>query len=464
MNMKKLFCLCVALLVSTLARAALPAPTHANVVYDTVVDGASTTQLMLDVYMPPSTFVGPRPLVLFIHGGCFTSGDKRDAGIVWPAVALANDGYVAMSVDYRLAGQAHYPAAMVDVRQALRWARRNAQAYNIDTNRIVAYGQSAGSTLAAMLGVQPAYARGKDGVEDAYSKRANLVVDFYGRTDFTHDQYPNNLSSWDCAEKYLGMSRASNPELFKKASVLPYVDGNSSPFLIFQGLADTQVLPLHAQRLHQKLLLAGVSSTLVLQEDGVHGLPNVYAPPMVPHAGDPNFNQQFAHVLLNKALKLPYAIVESPSALRIDAGNTTPNTQPAGFILDSFAVGGAPYNYTQAGTPVSDALSNTVRYSPTSFSYVLANSKPGFKRIKLDFVEPYRHGVGWRLTDVSYNGFNFFVNHDIFAFDRDNNKLVSQELYVFTTHPTTELEFVRKASGNAAVAGVEMFTIDDYHK
>ena len=459
-----LWSVCCLIFGASAALAAPPPPTIADVVYDTVAEGGTSTDLKLDVYLPPVTFTGPRPTVLFVHGGCFTSGTKRDEGIGWPASELAKDGFVVLSVDYRLAQQAPYPAAMNDVRQALRWARQNAAAYRIDPQRIASYGQSAGSTLAAMLGVQPAYARGKEGVEDAYSQRVNLVVDFYGRTDFTHDQYAGDPTRQDCAELYLGMKREANPELFKKASVLPYVDGRSAPFLIFQGLADTQVLPLHAQRLHQKLLLAGVPSTLVLQEEGTHGLGNVYAPPMVQRPGDPNFNQRFAHVLIKKALKLPHTLVENSWALRIDAGNTLPNTQPPGFLLDSFAVDGMTHDYTRNGNPVADPVSNTVRFSSSAFAYHLTNNQPGFKRIRLGFIEPYRNGAGWRQSDVSFNGFNVFVNHDTFAFAPDGARPVLQEFYVFTTTPTTVLQFVRKATGNVAVGSVEMFTIDDYHR
>jgi acetyl esterase/lipase len=453
---------CLLAAVATVSHAT-PQPSLSNVVYDTVVENGVKTDLKLDIYLPPAHYVGTRPMVLFVHGGCFNSGSKSEEGIRAPAGELAEDGFVVLSVDYRLAQQAPYPAAMNDVRQALRWARQNAPAYRIDPSRIIAYGQSAGSTLAAMLGVQPAYARGKDGVEDAYSQRVNMVVDFYGRTDFTHDQNAGDPSKLDCAETYLGMKRELNPDLFQKASVLPYVDRRSAPFLIFHGLRDVNVLPLHAQRLHQKLLMAGVSSTLVLQEDGVHNMPNVYAPSMARRADDPNVQQRFAHVLIKKAFRFGHTWLENSWALRIDAGATQPNTQPAGFILDSFAVGGQPFDYSRSNSAkVADPLLNTVRFSETSFAYHLANNQPGFKRIRMGFSEPYRNGVGWRKTDVSLNGVKFLVDFDTFALCPDEARPVMQEVYFYTTSPTTELQFTRKAKGNAAVASVEMFTIDDY--
>src|SRR3984957_4918534 len=111
--------------------------------------------LTLDLYLPPEG--GPKkPVVVFIHGGAWRSRTARDGGVFrdFPAVlaSVAARNYVVASVNYRLSGEARFPAAVQDVALAIRWLRTHSVRYGIDTNKFVAWGSSAGGQIAALLG------------------------------------------------------------------------------------------------------------------------------------------------------------------------------------------------------------------------------------------------------------------------------------------------------------------------
>jgi acetyl esterase len=109
--------------------------------------------LMLDAYLPPTP--GPHPAVLLIHGGGWEAGSRSDVAELGgvPGTAWARTGFAAFSVDYRLAPEHPYPAAVQDVRAAVAWIRRHADDFSVDPERIGAFGMSAGGHLAAMLAV-----------------------------------------------------------------------------------------------------------------------------------------------------------------------------------------------------------------------------------------------------------------------------------------------------------------------
>ena len=118
-----------------------------NVTYTT----ATGVELKLDFYRPAQAS-GPLPTALFMHGGGYRIGSRKEASVlsVMPYIQM---GWNAVNVEYRASGIALAPAAVEDVRCALRWVTRNAKEYNVDTERIVITGQSAGAHLALMGGL-----------------------------------------------------------------------------------------------------------------------------------------------------------------------------------------------------------------------------------------------------------------------------------------------------------------------
>jgi acetyl esterase/lipase len=276
--------------LSVAAAADKPAPPNLN--QAVAFPGGATAQrdltyaamegfrpLTLDLYQMPSKPKDlPRPAILFVHGGGWASGDARhmDGFDDFPAAlaALAAKGYVVASVNYRLSGEAHFPAAVQDVKSAIRWLRGRAGDYNIDTTRMMVWGAEAGGQIAALVGTSCGVAT-LEPAADAKSK-ARLasdcvegVIDWHG---------PADLASWDtgaahAAEAgaptrlgaYLGCEPADCAAgLVRTASPLTYIGSMSPPFLIQHGSADTEVLPDQSQKLYDALKAQSVPAEILI--------------------------------------------------------------------------------------------------------------------------------------------------------------------------------------------------------
>lgn len=251
------FCLLLIALISGMAQGYESTP---DVVYDEV----KGTRLMMDVFTPSKAFLWPRPALVFIHGGCFSMGSRKD--IPEEMKQMADEGFTVFSVSYRLSTVAKYPAALTDLQQAIRFIRKNAIRFRINPLKIIAHGESAGGTLAAYLGTRPIRAR--NGETDLLSSRVPYVSDWYGRMDFTEGQ----STGTDCAESFLGKKRSPETmEYFRKASVLPYINEKSAEFFIIHGTTDQQVYPVHSTLLANKLWSKGKPAELYFNENEPHG-------------------------------------------------------------------------------------------------------------------------------------------------------------------------------------------------
>jgi acetyl esterase/lipase len=235
----------------------------------------------LDVYFPPAN-AGPaaerwrRTAVLAIHGGSWRGGSKRlfrSDPETSTIVRLAKAGLVVIAVDYRLArpGSPSWPDALEDVREAVRWTRRNARDLGIDPDRIVAFGQSAGAHLAALLGTLP-----DPGAHDGVSARVAAVIDFYGPTDLEHLIRTRHLAH-DPAPIFLGDTPA------REASPTAHVTRDTAPMLLFHGTDDLWVRIDQSERLAGALQRAGVRNRLVRVEGARHGFEAPVTPPQQPN-------------------------------------------------------------------------------------------------------------------------------------------------------------------------------------
>jgi acetyl esterase/lipase len=156
-------------------------PEDVHYVPDLTYGTVGTTRLMLDVAYPKKGN-GPFPAVVLLHGGGWCLGSRKSN--VPLALKLAHEGYVAVPVSYRLSGAAPFPAAIHDVKGAVRWLRAHAQTYPIDPERIAALGYSSGGHLACLLGATGGLARFEgDGGHKDQSSRVQAVVSYYGLTD-----------------------------------------------------------------------------------------------------------------------------------------------------------------------------------------------------------------------------------------------------------------------------------------
>ncbi len=205
----------------------------------------------LDVYLPDEG-EGPFPVILSIHGGAFKSGDKGD-GQVSPMLEGLKRGYAVVSINYRLSGEAIWPAQINDVKAAVRWLRANATQYKLNPEKIAAWGGSAGGHLSAMVGTTGSVKELEDlsqGNADQ-SSRVQAVVDWFGPTDFlkmdenakeSKVSNPQIHSIPDSPESQLiGKNLADAPELVKAANPETYITKDDPPFFIQHGSVDPLV-------------------------------------------------------------------------------------------------------------------------------------------------------------------------------------------------------------------------------
>ncbi|MFG1796415.1 alpha/beta hydrolase fold domain-containing protein [Nocardia sp. NPDC049149] len=251
--------------VVSLAPSASSQPISANEVQRGIVyTGQGRSPMKLDLYLPKGNDAALRPLVIYIHGGGFTSGDRTNLGapLPWGTVeSNANElnarGYAVASIDYGLAPANQWPAPLFHVKAAVRWLRANAANYRIDQDRFAAWGDSAGGYFATMLGVTGGVAEleGQDGTPGV-SSRVQAVADWFGPSDFVTMQeqtvigLPHDVGSPE--HLYLGCAPSACRDTARTASPVTYADRDDAPVLIQHGALD------HIVPIGQSVELAGV--------------------------------------------------------------------------------------------------------------------------------------------------------------------------------------------------------------
>jgi acetyl esterase/lipase len=233
------------------AGAAGPGPVYSNITYG--VAGGET--LLLDIFAPANNNGQPRPAVVLVHGGGWTSFDKSTMRPLAQFLALA--GFVAVTVDYRLFHDdaTRWPVQLDDVQRAVRWVRANSAKYNVDPNHVGAYGHSAGGQIAALLGMLETHDN-SDASLAKYSSKVQAVVDASGPTDFTKhtdDDAAQFMTS------FLGADFAKHPEVWRDASPIFHVSKSNAPILIIHGTHDEMVPISQAEELNDALTKAGAT-------------------------------------------------------------------------------------------------------------------------------------------------------------------------------------------------------------
>ncbi len=270
--------------------AAAPAPAGVRAGAETLTDlayaSASGTQ-RLDLYLPERTGKAV-PLVVLIHGGGFSDGHKGDLG--GQAEALRGKGYAVAAVDYRLSGEARFPAGVQDVKAAVRWLRAHAGQHGLHPRRFAAWGHSAGGYLATMLGVTSGRATAFDDPalgNPRVSSAVQAVITLSGPTDLlgmdadtadpggcsagaqTHDDPSSPESRW------LGAPIQTVPELGRSANLLRFLAKPAAlpPFVVVHGSADCLVPHGQSDRLVAALTKRGAKVKYTLLDGMGHDLP-----------------------------------------------------------------------------------------------------------------------------------------------------------------------------------------------
>ncbi len=231
----------------------------------------------------------PMPAVLHLHGGGWFSGSYKGSNEI---LALAQKGYFAVAVSYRLSGEAKWPAQLEDCKFAVRWLRAHAEEYQVDPDRIGVWGGSAGGHLAACLGLLGGEAQfeGTGGYPEMSSK-VQAVVDFSGPTDFAFeadDSEGRHHGTPDLSTYMVNLAGATHeerPDLWKEASPMTYVKPGAPPFLIVHGDHDECVPLRHTEAFARALHEAGNQPEVLIVKNGNHCMGNIDGlPPASPDA------------------------------------------------------------------------------------------------------------------------------------------------------------------------------------
>jgi acetyl esterase/lipase len=212
---------------------------------------------------------GPFPAVVCIHGGGFRAGDRN--GYNDMIRQLAQRGYVAVTVEYRLSPKFPFPAAVHDVKASVRWLRANAKTYQVDPDLIGTMGGSAGANLAEMLGVTEGV-RMLEGTEGnaGQSSGVQAVVSYFGPTDFTKS-YGKSVDAAEVLPLYLGGDLEKARYRHLQASPLYWVTPMAPPTLCIHGTKDTYVADEQAHWFVDKLKASGAEAQLLIMENAGHG-------------------------------------------------------------------------------------------------------------------------------------------------------------------------------------------------
>ena len=243
----------------------------ADVIFEEGIEYANPDDqhLKLNLARPKDVAADARlPAVVCIHGGGFRAG-KRDG---WNdrCKKLAERGYIAVTVDYRLAPKYQFPAAVHDVKAAVRWLRANAEKYHVDPDRIGVTGDSAGGHLAQFLGVTGDVKR-FDGPENAGpSSRVACVVNFYGPSDLTRS-YGRSVDAAEVLPLFLGGDVQHERRRHVLASPLYWVTPAAAPTLLIHGTDDKYVNYEQATWIYERLKAAEVEVQLLTLQGAGHG-------------------------------------------------------------------------------------------------------------------------------------------------------------------------------------------------
>ena len=266
MNSVAFICGFSALLISTLAGA------EPRVVTEIEFARVGERSLKLDLYLPDAEVKNP-PLIVYVHGGAWRAGSRDKV----PVRVLVDAGFAIASVDYRLSPEAVFPAQVHDIKAAIRFLRKNADAHGYDPKRIATAGSSAGGHLAALVGVTNGHSvlEGDVGEDGDQSSDVQAIVSFYGASNLTtilSQSTPHGLSvRVPALELLLGGAPEEKSSLAELASPVFHVDAKDPPLFLIHGDQDPQMPVNQSLELVGAYEKAGASVRLEIVHGGTHG-------------------------------------------------------------------------------------------------------------------------------------------------------------------------------------------------
>jgi acetyl esterase/lipase len=227
-------------------------------------------KILMDIYYREAQPSSGRPAAIFIHGGGFCGGDKQQFQVQAAYLALRYNVF-AVALNYRLNSEGVFPAALQDVKCAIRWVRSVGSRYHVNPDQIVLLGGSPGGNLAALAACTPEITEYEgDGGYHEYTSKVNFAVIFNGILDF-NDFIQMAPEEYESIKQYLGGSVEEIPEVYSLASPLMRVTKRAAPMLLLHGRNDTVIPWQKSLQMHRKLLACGVPSEIAIFEGKGHG-------------------------------------------------------------------------------------------------------------------------------------------------------------------------------------------------
>ncbi len=237
--------------IETMINRRPPVPSDIQEIKNVEYKNINGKSLQFDIYKQKS-LKSTAPLIVFIHGGGWKSGDRADYLVY--LLAFAKKGYVTATVSYRLLNLAPYPACAEDITDAVAWLYQHGDQYGYDPDRIALVGGSAGAHLAMLAAYDWKKSGSLPDTSTVLKHKVKAVVDIYGPTDFTTEFSRTNPT----VTGFLKKSYAEAPQLYVEASPIHYVSRNNPPTMILHGTSD-QIVPIsQSDLLKSKLDSLGV--------------------------------------------------------------------------------------------------------------------------------------------------------------------------------------------------------------
>lgn len=225
--------------------------------------GSDSAQNM-DVYLPAGRDTANTKVVVFIHGGSWTNGDKHDFNEAIAAIRTQLQDYAIFNINYRFARNdlTRFPAQLSDVQSALEAIESKANEYKVNVNKVVLIGASAGAHLALLQ----AYKNNNNG-------KIKAVVDLFGPADLT-DLYKNHPipdQARPVLVNFLGATPSAKPDLYFQASPINFISAKSVPTKIFHGSNDIVVPISQSDALKAKLEANKIKVDMTIYQGEGHG-------------------------------------------------------------------------------------------------------------------------------------------------------------------------------------------------
>jgi acetyl esterase/lipase len=239
---------------------------------------ASRRDLKMDLILPKNRTVHSAcPTIVWICGGAYRVVNRS----VWlpEMMRFARAGYVVASIEYRTSNEAIFPAQLIDVKSAVRFLRAHAKEYCVDPGKIFALGESAGGTMASLLGVTGNQKELDQGDHLDQTSAVQGVVDYYGVVDLSDASAEkdrklaaanqSNDVPYFAFEEFLGVGYGKAEA--DKASAIQYVSEETPPFMILHGTEDAVVPMAQSEKLYNTLQKAGIPCEIAVVEGAAHG-------------------------------------------------------------------------------------------------------------------------------------------------------------------------------------------------